>query len=172
MDEGLLIIRLVFGLTLAAHGAQKLFGLFGGHGIAGTAGWLDSMGFRPARPMAIAAGAAETFGGLALALGLLLPLAAAAAVATMFVASWTVHRGVGYFSSNGGYELPLLLATAAVAVAATGPGAISLDAALGIDAHGIGWAVVALGLGIFGAVPPLLTRHYVLHSKPAQQQAA
>ncbi|HRP07898.1 MAG TPA: DoxX family protein [Gemmatimonadales bacterium] len=171
MDEGLLIIRLAFGLTLAAHGAQKLFGMFGGYGIAGTAGWLDSQGFRPGRAMAIAAGSAETFGGLALAAGLLVPFTAGAIVATMIVAIWAVHRSAGFFSTNGGYELPLLIAAAALGIAATGPGALSVDAALGFGQHGIGWALVALGLGIFGAVPPLLTRAASLQKAGSTVQA-
>ena len=91
MDTGLLIIRVVLGLTLAAHGAQKLFKWFGGYGIAGTGGFLESMGFRPGRLFATLSGLGEFAGGLGLAVGFLTPLAAAGIIATMLVAIWTVH---------------------------------------------------------------------------------
>ena len=121
MDTGLLILRLVVGLVLAGHGAQKLFGLFGGYGIAGTGGWLDSIGFRPGRPMAVLVGLAELAGGLGLALGLLTPLSAAVVIGTMAVAVWT-HSSNGLWSTSGGYELPLVNAVAAAALAFTGAG--------------------------------------------------
>src|SRR5215510_4540749 len=108
MEFGLLLIRLVVGLTLAAHGAQKLFGLFGGYGIAGTGGFFESLGFRPGKLMAVVAGFGEAGGGLGIALGLLTPFAAALIIAVMLVAIVSVHLSKGFFNSNGGYEFPLV----------------------------------------------------------------
>src|SRR6266850_4808361 len=115
MSVGLLILRLVVGLTLAAHGAQKLFAWFGGYGIAGTGQFLEQLGFRPGRLQAAQAGIAETVGGLFLAAGFLTPAAAAAVVAVMFVAAVSVHIEKGFFALNGGYEYTLVLAGAALA---------------------------------------------------------
>lgn len=132
-DAGLLLVRLVFGLLMAAHGAQKLFGWFGGHGLAGTGGYFESLGFRPGRVMAGLAGAAELGGGLLLALGLLPPVGAALVLSVMIVAAVTVHWQNGLFAATNGIEVPLLYATMAVALALTGPGAFSLDAFLGLS---------------------------------------
>ena len=157
MDIGYLIIRLALGTTLAVHGAQKLFGLFGGYGISGTGGFFDSIGFRPGKPLAFVAGLGETAGGLALALGLFTPFAAAVLLSTMLVAI-TVHAEKGFFAQAGGYEYPLILAAVVAAVAFTGPGAISLDALLGHHFTGTTWGFVALALGAIGALPPLALR--------------
>ena len=102
MSVGLLILRLVVGLGLAAHGAQKLFGWFGGYGIAGTGQFLEGLGFRPGRLHAVQAGLAELIGGLLLAAGFLTPLGAAALVAVMLVAAVSVHFKGGYFAQSGG----------------------------------------------------------------------
>jgi putative oxidoreductase len=158
METGLLILRGVFGLALAAHGAQKLFGSFGGYGIAGTGGFFEKLGFRPGKVFAVLAGTGELGGGLALALGFATPLSAAVVIATMLVATVSVHLEKGFFSQNGGYELPLLFATAAAALAFTGPGRLSVDAALGLSLSGPTWGVVAIALGLLGAAPPLLLR--------------
>jgi putative oxidoreductase len=158
METGLLLVRLVFGLALAAHGAQKLFGSFGGHGLAGTGGLFASLGFRPGKAFAALAGLGELGGGLALALGLFTPLAAAVVVATMFVAAWSVHLEKGFFSQNGGYELAALYAAVAVGLAFTGPGGMSVDAVLGLFLSGTRWGLLALGLGVIGALPPLVLR--------------
>jgi len=158
MALGLLIIRLAVGLTLAAHGAQKLFGMFGGPGLTGTAGFLETMGFRPGKPLALLAGAGELAGGLALALGLFTPFAAAIVVATMIVAVLAVHVEKGFFAQNGGYEFALLMALSAIGVAFAGPGPFSLDAALGLSLAGNWWGIIAVGLGVIGALPPLLAR--------------
>ena len=91
MEAGFLLVRVVLGAIMAAHGAQKLFGWFGGPGLAGTGGWLGSMGFKPARLLAVVVGLAEFGGGALLALGLLTPLGAAAVAGVMFVAIPTVH---------------------------------------------------------------------------------
>ena len=95
MDVGLLLLRLVVGLTLAAHGTQKLFGWFGGPGLDMTAAGLESLGFQPGRRHALTAGVVESGGGLLLALGLLTPLAAAVVLSVMFVAAISAHVGKG-----------------------------------------------------------------------------
>jgi putative oxidoreductase len=158
MDAGLLIIRIVVGLTLAAHGAQKLFGMFGGHGLGGTGGFFESLGFRPGKLFAATAGLGEAGGGLALALGLLTPLAAGVVAATMIVAIVSVHLEKGFFTQNGGYEFPLLIGAVALGVAFTGPGRLSVDAAVGLSFGGARWGLLALALSVFGALPPLASR--------------
>jgi len=158
MSIGLLILRLVVGLSLAAHGAQKLFGWFGGYGLAGTGQFLEQLGFRPGRLYAAQAGIAEVAGGLFLAAGFLTPVAAAAVVAVMLVAAVSVHIEKGFFAHNGGYEYTLVLAGAAVALAFTGPGALSLDQALGISWSGDTGGVAALAAGLIGGAVPLLSR--------------
>lgn len=132
MDLGLLLLRLVLGLLLAGHGAQKLFGLFGGHGLKGTAGFLGSMGLRPARLWAFLAGFSEFAGGLLLAFGLLTPLGAVAVIAAMLMAILTVHSQK-LWVTEGGMEYNLVLVAGAAALALTGPGSLSLDAALGLS---------------------------------------
>src|SRR5215831_15810055 len=127
MEFGLLILRVAVGLTLAAHGAQKLFGMFGGYGIAGTGGFFASLGFRPGKVMAVMAGLGEAIGGLAFALGLLTPFASALIIAVMTVAIWSVHMEKGFFNSNGGFEYPMVLSAVASSVAFTGPGPLSMD---------------------------------------------
>jgi putative oxidoreductase len=162
MSTGLLILRLVIGLALAAHGAQKLFGWWGGYGIAGTGGWLASIGFRPGKAMAIVTGLAEVVGGLALAVGLLTPLAAAVVVGTMTVAAWT-HVANGFWTANGGYEAAFINAGAAVALAFTGAGEYSLDNALGLS-WSTGYAVGAVALGLVAALVSILGAKAALKS--------
>ncbi len=130
MDGALLILRLVVGLLVAGHGAQKLFGWFGGHGVKGTAGWLASLGFRPPQFWATAAGLVEFGGGLLLAVGLFHPLGAIAIAASMTMAMAKVHWPK-IWVSEGGMELPLVNLSVVVAVVLAGPGAISLDQTLG-----------------------------------------
>ena len=125
-----LILRVPVGLILAAHGAQKLFGWFGGNGLAGTAGWLSSIGIEPGYLMAILAGGAEFFGGLALVLGLLTRPATLVAAFTMLVAIFSVHIGNGLFADNGGYEYALTLMVALVSLAIQGGGYLSIDKVL------------------------------------------
>ena len=151
MNEALLILRLVFGLLFAAHGAQKLFGWFGGHGLAGVSGFFESLGFRPGRFFALAASLSETGGGLLIAAGLGGPIGPALAVAVMIVAAVTVHGKHGLFAANNGIELPLLYGTAGAALALSGPGAFSLDALLGFTALSLPAVKAAiLILGIAG----------------------
>lgn len=151
MDSGLLIIRVALGAIMAAHGAQKLFGWFGGPGLAGTGGWLKSMGFRPARLHALVNGLAEFGGGVLLALGLLTPLGAAAVAGVMFVAIATVHWPNGFFNSSGGYEFNLLIATTAIALASIGPGEISIDHLAAWNLAGIEWGLAALAISAAAA---------------------
>jgi putative oxidoreductase len=160
MEIGLLVLRLVVGLTLAAHGTQKLFGWFGGYGLSGTGQFLESIGFVPGRRNAFLAGLAEALGGLLLALGLVTPLAAAAIVGVMLVAVWSVHLSKGFFVTGGGYEYNLVLSAAALGLAFTGPGTLSLDALLGLDWKGPVWGVGALLLGLVGGWLRLATRHH------------
>lgn len=130
-DAGLLILRVVVGLLLFGHGAQKLFGWFGGYGLKGTTGWIGSMGMQPAAVWAFLAGLSEMGGGLLLAIGFLNPLGPLGIVAAMAVATIKVHWTKGIWAGNGGMELPLTNIAAALAVAFAGPGAYSLDALLG-----------------------------------------
>jgi len=146
-DLGLLVLRLVIGLVFAAHGAQKAFGWWGGPGWAGWTGALRHMGIRPAPLWALVSIAAELVGGLLLALGFLTPLAAAALIGQSLVIIFAVHWAKGFWNANGGWEFPIALAAGAVAIAATGPGAISIDAALGLAlAEPVRLALAALAL--------------------------
>jgi len=157
MDAGLLMARVVIGLLMAAHGSQKLFGWFGGHGLAGTGGFFESLGFRPGRFFAAAAGFTEFTGGLLLALGLLGPLGPAMIIAVMIVAIATVHWQHGVFGQNGGYELPLVYSVTGAAIALVGNGAYSLDAVLGLSWPAeVVW--VALALGVIGGFANLAIR--------------
>jgi putative oxidoreductase len=129
---GLLALRVAVGLVFLGHGAQKAFGSFGGPGFAGASGFIGSMGFRPARLWTALAVGGELLAGALLLLGLWTPLAAVFVVSTMAVAVAKVHGPKGFFVQNGGYEYNLILAIAALALAATGPGAYSLDHLLGL----------------------------------------
>ncbi|MFN3900610.1 MAG: DoxX family protein [Alishewanella aestuarii] len=122
-----LALRVPVGIIFAAHGAQKLFGWFGGYGLEGTGAWMDSIGLSPGVLMAFLAGAAEFFGGLALILGLLTRPAAAALAFAMLVAIFSVHFENGLFMSNNGYEFGLALLAASVSLLFSGAGKISLD---------------------------------------------
>jgi len=150
MELGLLVLRVVVGALFVGHGAQKLFGAFGGHGVSGTAGFFDSIGLRPGRLHAVAAGSAELGGGVLLALGLVTPLAALLLTAVMTAAILTVHLRNGVWVTANGYEYNLVLIAAAFALAAVGAGEWSLDNALGLGVAGTGWALAALGLGLVG----------------------
>ncbi|KFZ29463.1 DoxD-like family protein [Pseudidiomarina atlantica] len=125
-----LILRVPVGIILAAHGAQKLFGWFGGYGLEGTGQWMASIGLEPGFLMALLAGAAEFFGGLALILGILTRPAALISAVTMVVAIFTVHFENGLFMANNGYEFALSLLAATAALTVMGAGRFSLDNAI------------------------------------------
>ncbi|PYO27946.1 MAG: oxidoreductase [Gemmatimonadetes bacterium] len=131
-DLGLLLLRLTLGTVFLAHGAQKAFGAFGGPGFEAASGFIGSMGFRPARIWTALAVGGELAAGLLFVLGLLTPAAGLLVVATMAVAIAKVHGPKGFFVQDGGFEYNLVLIIAAVAVAAVGPGAFSLDHLLGL----------------------------------------
>jgi putative oxidoreductase len=142
---------------MAAHGSQKLFGWFGGYGLAGTGGFFESLGFRPGKLFAAAAGGTEFVAGLLVALGLLGPLGPALIVSVMIVAMATVHWPNGLFAQNNGIEVPLLYSVAAVAIGLIGNGAYSLDAVFGLTWPAqVVW--VALGLGVIGGFANLAIR--------------
>jgi putative oxidoreductase len=159
MDIGLLLLRLSVGLTLGAHGGQKLFGWFGGPGIDGTAKGLEGLGFVPGRRHAVMAGLTELGGGFLLAVGLLTPLAAAVVFAVMLVAGGSAHLKQGFFISRGGFEYTLMLGVAGLSVAFTGPGLLSLDAVLNLRLDGALWGVAAALLGLAGGAIQLAGRH-------------
>ncbi len=156
MEAGLLLIHVVAGALMAGHGAQKLFGAFGGPGLEGFGGFLGSLGLRPAGPLAFAAGASELSGGVLLALGLATPLAALLIVSVMVVASRTAHAGKGVWITDGGWELNLVYGVVAIGLAANGAGAWSLDALIGWDVAGVLWAAGALVLGVAGGASVLV----------------
>jgi putative oxidoreductase len=167
MDIALLLVRLI-GIGFAAHGAQKLFGWFGGHGLAGTGGFFESIGFRPGRAFAAAAGFSELAGGLLVALGLLGPIGPMFMIAVMTTASLSVHAPKGFFAQDGGYELPLVYGGLAFLLAFTGFGVYSLDAAFGLNTlwtPTISW--IAVGLGILGGFGNHATRRKAATSQPA-----
>src|ERR687889_2242641 len=142
MAYGLLLLRVVAGGTLFAHGAQKLFGWFGGGGIRGTAGFMEKLGFRASLAVAFLAALGEV-GGLSFAFGFLTPLAALGIVVVMLTAVGVVHWSKGFFNTNGGFEFNLALLAIALAVTATGPGRFSVDRGIGWDDNisGLWWAV-------------------------------
>ena len=160
MDTGLLVARVVLGLLMAAHGAQKLLGWFGGYGLDGTAAFLEQLGFRPGRPFATAAALTEVLGGLLVAAGLFGPVGPALVLSVMIVAAISVHWQHGLFAIKNGIEVPLLYATGAAALALTGPGRYSADAVLGISSQWtptLAWA--ALAIAVAGAALNLAARN-------------
>jgi putative oxidoreductase len=153
VDAALLLLRVCLGITMAAHGCSKLF--MGGK-IAGASNWFSSLGLRPGALHAWLAVTCEISAGIALAVGLLTPLAGAAFVSLMLVAAWTVHRQKGFFIAGGGWEYTFVVAIAGIAIAIAGPGTLSLDWAifgedlirgwLGLLISAAGGTVAGLGL--------------------------
>lgn len=149
MSYGLLLLRVVVGATLFGHGAQKLFGWWGGHGPRGTGGFFGQLGYRAPVLMAILAGLSEASGVL-LALGLVTPLACLAIAVVMLNAIGAVHWKNGFWNSDGGIEFPLIILSAVTALAATGPGRFAIDRAIGWDGNisGLWWGVGVLGIAV------------------------
>jgi len=169
-STGLLIARLVLGPAMAAHGAQKLLGWFGGYGLAGTGGFFEGLGFRPGRVFVAVASLAEITSGVLVALGLLGPLGPALMLSPMVVAMLTVHRGNGFFAAGNGIEVPFLYAGGALALAFTGVGGFSLDAVLGLTGLASPTlAAVAVAIGVLGGLATLALRQPV--SKPAEARS-
>lgn len=168
MEIVILLARLFLGLALAAHGAQKLFGWFGGYGIKGTGGFFEGLGFKPGTLFAAAAGLGEFGGGLLTAIGLGGPIGPALIVMVMFVALFTVHWKNGFFAPNG-IELTLMNITGALLLAFVGPGVYSVDAVLGINAawpESIRW--ISLAVAVVLAVVNVMIRRPVPAKTAAQ----
>jgi putative oxidoreductase len=167
MAFGTLLLRLTVGGLFVGHGLQKLTGAFDGPGLEGATGMMASLEMHPPRQNAIAAASAETFGGAALALGLATPAAAAALIATMTTAVRKVHLQNGVWNSKGGWEFNAVLAAAATAIAAEGPGPLSIDALFKRSRWGAWGGLFALAAGIAGsyAVTELAKR-----AKPADPE--
>jgi putative oxidoreductase len=162
LDLGLLIARLVFGLILSAHGAQKLFGWFGGYSLTATGGFFEQLGFRPGRVFAAIAVLTEIVAGLLITFGLLGPVGPALMVSVIIVAAVAVHWTHGFFATTNDIELPLLYATVAIVLALTGPGLFSLDALLGLEAlWSSAFAAAALAVGVIGGIGNLAARRRV-----------
>ena len=163
MEIAILIVRLIVGLGFFAHGAQKILGLFGGYGLAGTGGYFESIGFRPGKLFAAAAGWSEMVAGLLVALGLFGPVGPALLISVMVVAL-AVHAPNGFFGQNGGFELPLVSSSFALLLAFTGPGPYALDALVPIAwTPASVWLVVAIG--VVGGLANLAVRKKLV---PAQ----
>ena len=161
MAIALLIVRVILGLGIAAHGVQKLFGWFEGHGLKGTGGFFESLGFRPGTLFALAAGVGETLGGVLALLGLGGPIGAALIIAVMLTAILSVHLGHGFFAAKHGSELPLLYIAGALALVFSGAGPYSLDELLGLT-----WAWPALDLWITVAIAVALAGVNLLARRP------
>ncbi|MBO2674590.1 DoxX family protein [Shewanella algae] len=130
-----LALRLPIGITFMAHGAQKLFGWFGGYGLEGTGQWMASIGLTPGYLMALMAGSSEFFGGLLLIIGLLIRPTSAVLAFTMLMAIVTVHLDNGLFMSNNGYEFGLALLAATVSLGISGAGKLSIDSMIARKTH-------------------------------------
>ena len=158
LSIGLLVVRVIVGLIMAAHGASKLLGWFGGYGLRGTGEFFAQAGFRPGRAFAAAASLSEIISGLLVTLGLLGPIGPALMVSVMIVAMVTVHLGQGLFAPKG-IELPLLYTAAAFGLALTGFGEYSVDALLGVAGRwSAGFTWIVLVLGVAGAFVNLALR--------------
>ena len=151
MKFGSLLVRGVVGPLFVGHGTQKLFGWFGGHGLEGTAGFFESLGLRPGKRHATAAGVSETAAGAMLVLGAGTPIAAAVLTGTMTTAIRKVHLKAGPWAADGGWEYNAVLIAAAALLAETGPGPLSVDAARFPRFHGPALAAAAVALGVAGS---------------------
>lgn len=167
MEVGLFLIHAVIGTLLMGHGAQKLFGVLGGYGLEGTAGYMEGFGLRPGKLFAATAGSAELVGGTLLAVGLFTPLAAALIASTMLVAARTDHAGKGLWIFNGGSEYVLTVAAVVLGLAFNGAGAWSVDAAIGWDVAGLAWGLGAVGVAAAGAAGTLALRQRLSRASTA-----
>ncbi|MFE0171768.1 DoxX family protein [Streptomyces sp. NPDC059002] len=172
-DLGLLLLRAGTGGVLAAHGAQKLFGWFGGGGIEGTGAFMESVGYAPGKLNALVAGVAEAGGGVLLALGLATPAAGSAAAGAMAGAT-ALHTPNGFFSQRGGYEYPAFLGLTSAALAVTGPGRYSADHALGHSLNRAWMVPAALAGTAIGVLATLGARSRNVRAREggAQEQGA
>jgi putative oxidoreductase len=152
VDLGILILRVVLGSIFIAHGTQKLFGWFGGHGMEGTQGFIGKLGLKPEKFWANVAALAETLGGLGIFFGLLTPFAAAAVIGVMLMAIIKVHWQNGFFNTQGGMEYNLINIAVAFAIGLFGPGFFSLDAALNIAYPLPISFLITLGIVILGVL--------------------
>ena len=168
-DLGLLALRVGVGGTLVAHGAEKLFGWFGGGGPDQTGAMFEQVGFSPGRPHAVAAGVSEAGGGALLVLGLGTPGASAAVAGTMAVAT-SMHVGSGFFNTEGGFEYPAILGWSAAALALTGPGALLLDHVLGHRLNRSWMRNIALAAAVPAALTIIARRRRNLASPAAEPE--
>jgi putative oxidoreductase len=170
MQLGKLAIRGVVGPLFVGHGTQKLFGWFGGHGLDGTAGFFEQgIGLRPGKRHATAAGLSEALGGALITLGAMTPVAASMVIGTMVTAIRKVHAPKGPWVTEGGYEYNAVLIAAMVALAESGPGKPSIDAAAFPRMKGAGWALAALAAGVAGSY---LATEYFNDAEPEAPPAA
>jgi putative oxidoreductase len=168
-DLGLLTLRLIVGGLLMGHGAEKLFGAFGGHGIKGTGGFMEKLGLRPGEPYARLAGASEFGGGLLTVAGLGGPIGPISTTAPMIMALTTAHWGKPIWATEGGGELPLTNAAVGASLAMTGPGRISLDHLFGIRIPG--WMTFLTVLGVAGGVAyTLMTRFLAMEAEAGSDE--
>jgi putative oxidoreductase len=166
-DLGLLILRLALGGLLAGHGAQKLFGAFGGHGLKGTAGFFESgLGLKPGQFWATMAGTGELNGGLLTVLGLMFPIGPIIAIGPMVVAWGKAHWGKPIWASEGGAELPLMNVSVALALICTGAGRFSVDRMLGIRLPA--WMTALTALGVAAGSYLALARPDLIEQLPSQ----
>lgn len=167
-DGAALLLRLTIGPMLVTHGYNKVFGK---GGLAGTTGWFESLGLKPAHVHARMAAATEIGAGTLLAVGAASPLPAAACIGLMTTAARTDHRGKGFFVFKGGWEYTGVVAAVTAVIAALGPGRFSVDALRGRARSGFGWALVAAIIGV-GSSTALLATSYRPDAKPEDQEAA
>lgn len=167
MDLGRLTARVVIGGLFVGHGTQKLFGWFGGPGLAGTEQMMEALEMRPARPNAYLAGATETLGGAMLAAGAFTPLPAAGLIGTMLTAIRKVHAPNGPWAAQGGWEYNAVLIASLMALADAGPGDLSIDHALGVERTGARWALAALGIGAAASAAAISLGRRAARQQPA-----